>query len=74
MTQFRWTRLAAVPFAASALTACNVPLRAGMPMGQGGNGSMTTPDRMDKMDAQMKNMQAMHEKMMGANTRQSATA
>lgn len=66
MTHIRWTRLAAVLFAASALTACNVPPRMGMPLDQGSSGSMAMPDHMAKMDAQMKNMQAMHEKMMGA--------
>jgi hypothetical protein len=68
MTQLRLPRLAGVLLAFSALTACNVPPRMGMAMGHGASGSMATPDHMAKMDAQMKSMQAMHEKMMSAKT------
>jgi hypothetical protein len=66
----RFARLASVVVAASALTACNTPPRMGMgmPMGAAPGGSMANADQMARMDAQMKNMQAMHEKMMGAKT------
>ena len=64
----RFARLASVVVAASTLAACNTPSRMGMPMGAAAGGSMATPDHMAKMDAQMKSMQAMHEKMMSAKT------
>jgi hypothetical protein len=66
----RFARLASIVVAASTLAACNTPPRMGMgmPMGAAAGGSMASPDQMARMDAQMKSMQAMHEKMMGAKT------
>jgi hypothetical protein len=68
----RFTRLASVVVTASALVACNTPHRMGMgmgmPMGGAAGGGMAAPDHMAKMDAQMKSMQAMHEKMVSAKT------
>ena len=37
-------------------------------MGSASASPMATPDQMGKMDAQMKNMKAMHDKMMAATT------
>ena len=54
--------------AASALVACNTA--PAMPMGAASASSMATPDYMARMDAQMKTMRDMHEKMMGAKTPQ----
>ena len=67
MTYFRFVPLAAALTAAVALTACNTPAMT-MPMGNASASPMATPDQMGKMDAQMKNMQAMHDKMMAART------
>ena len=64
MTRFRFVPLAIALAATSALVACNTA--PGMPMGAAPAGSMATPDHMTKMDAHMKTMQAMHEKMMNA--------
>jgi hypothetical protein len=66
----RFARLASVVVAASTLVACNTSPRMGMgmPMGAAAGGSMATPDHAAKMDAQMKSMQVMHEKMMSAKT------
>ena len=66
MTRFRFVPLALALAATSALVACNTA--PGMPMGAAPAGSMATPDHMAKMDAHMKTMQAMHEKMMNAKT------
>ena len=66
MTRFRFVPLALALAATSALVACNTA--PGMPMGAAPAGSMVTPDHMAKMDAHMKTMQAMHEKMMNAKT------
>ena len=66
MTRFRFVPLAIALAATSALVACNTA--PGMPMGAAPAGSMATPDHMAKMDAHMKTMQAMHEKMMNAKT------
>ena len=66
MTRFRFIPLALALTATSALVACNTA--PGMPMGAAPAGSMATPDHMAKMDAHMKTMQAMHEKMMNAKT------
>lgn len=67
MTHFRFISLAATLTAAMALSACNTA--PAMPMGApAAVNSMATPDQMAKMDAQMKTMQDMHEKMMGAKT------
>ena len=66
MTRFRFVPLALALAATSALVACNTA--PGMPMGAAPAGSMATPEHMAKMDAHMKTMQAMHEKMMNAKT------
>ena len=66
MTNFRFIPLAVALVTASALTACNTA--PAMPMGTASANSMARPDQMGKMDAQMKMMQAMHEKMMNAKT------
>ena len=66
MTSFRFIPLALALTATSALVACNTaPM---MPMGNASASSMAMPDHMAKMDAQMKSMQAMHDKMMNAKT------
>ena len=66
MTQFRFIPLALALTAASSLIACNTA--PSMPMGTATASDMATPDQMAKMDAQMKTMQGMHEKMMNAKT------
>ena len=67
MTHFRFIPLAVSLTAAIALTACNTaPMT--MPMGTASASPMAAPDHMSKMDAQMKTMQAMHDKMMAAKT------
>lgn len=66
MTHFRFIPLAIALVAASALTACNTAPT--MPMGSASASGMATPDQMARMDAQMKTMQRMHEKMMNAKT------
>ena len=66
MTRFRFVPLAIALAATSALVACNTA--PGMPMGAAPAGSMATPEHMAKMDAHMKTMQAMHEKIMNAKT------
>jgi hypothetical protein len=66
MTRFRFLPLAIALAATSALVACNTA--PGMPMGAAPAGHMATPDPMARMDAHMKTMQAMHEKMMSART------
>ena len=66
MTQFRFIPLALALTAASALVACNTA--PSMPMGTASASGMAMPDHMAKMDAQMKTMQAMHDKMMAAKT------
>ena len=66
MTNFRFISLAVALTATSALVACNTaPM---MPMGNASASSMAMPDQMTKMDAQMKTMQGMHEKIMNAKT------
>jgi hypothetical protein len=66
MTNFRFIPLALALTATSALVACNTaPM---MPMGNASASSMAMPDQMGKMDAQMKTMQGLHEKMMNART------
>ena len=67
MTYFRFLPLVAALTASVALTACNTPPMT-MPMGNASASPMATPDQMGKMDAQMKTMQAMHDKMMAAKT------
>ena len=66
MTHFRFIPLAIVLATASTLIACNTA--PAMPMGTAAANNMATPDQMAKMDAQMKTMQGMHEKMMNAKT------
>ena len=66
MTHFRFIPLALVLTAASTLIACNTA--PAMPMSPAASSGMATPDHMAKMDAQMKNMQGMHEKMMNTKT------
>ena len=71
MTHFRFLPRAAALFAASTLIACNTA--PSMPMGSAAAQSMAKPDAMgkmdmSKMDAQMKQMRDMHEKMMAAKT------
>src|SRR3989304_2997077 len=68
MTHFRFLPLAVALAATSALVACNTA--PAMPMGGASASSMASPDHMAKMDAQMKTMQGMHEKMMSAKTPQ----
>lgn len=65
MTHFRFIPLALVISVASTLIACNTA--PAMPMGATtANGAV--PGSMMRMDAQMKTMQEMHEKMMRAKT------
>ncbi len=66
MTHFRFTPLAVALVASISLTACNTAPT--MPMGSASASSMATPDRMAMMDAQMKTMRGMHDKMMSAKT------
>src|SRR5665811_415580 len=68
MTRFRFIPLAIALATASTLIACNTA--PAMPMGGATANSMATPDQMARMDAQMKAMQGMHEKMMNAKTPQ----
>lgn len=68
MTYFRFIPLAVALAAASALVACSTA--PAMPMGAAPANSMATPDSMGRMDAQMKTMHDMHEKMMNAKTPQ----
>ena len=65
MTSFPLT-LAVVLAAAGVLAGCNTA--PAMPMGGGPGMAMHSPDQMARMDAQMKSMQAMHQKMMAAKT------
>jgi hypothetical protein len=68
MTPFRFLPLAFAVTAASALVACNTaPAR---PMGAAPASCLAAPDSMARMDAQMKTMRDMHEKMMNAKTPQ----
>ena len=66
MTNFRFISLSVVLVAASTLTACNTAPT--LPMGSASANSMATPDHMARMDAQMKAMRDMREKMMNAKT------
>lgn len=65
MTSFRFIPLAAV-LAAGVLAGCTTA--PAMPMGGGPGTAMHSPDQMARMDAQMKSMRAMHDKMMAART------
>ena len=67
----RFFPLATALFAASTLIACNTA--PGMPMGSASAQGMAMPDQtakmdMSKMDAQMKKMREMHQKMVAAKT------
>ena len=66
MKHFRFIPLAAAVLAASTLIACNTA--PSMPTGSAAAQGMATPEHSAKMDAQMKTMQGMHEKMMAAKT------
>jgi hypothetical protein len=66
MSHFRFISLAVALAAASTLIACSTAPP--MPMGASPANSMATPERMAKMDAQMKTMRDMHGKMMNAKT------
>ena len=74
MTQIRFFPLAAALFAASTLIACNtapsMPMGSASAQGMGAPGQMGRMRGMDmsKMDAQMKKMREMHEKMAAAKT------
>ncbi|NDP38064.1 MAG: hypothetical protein GZ093_04850 [Rhodoferax sp.] len=68
MTHFRFIPLAAVLTTAALLAACNTAPTT--PLGTASASGMATPDHMAKMDAQMKTMQAMHDKMVSAKTPQ----
>ncbi len=66
MTRFRTIALAIAISSATLLVACNTAPP--MPMGTAQAGSMSTPNHMAMMDAQMKTMREMHERMMAAKT------
>ena len=66
MTRFRFIPFALALTAACALVACNTA--PSMPMGTASASGMAMPDHMAEMDAQMRTMQAMHDKMMAAKT------
>lgn len=66
MTRFRFVPLALAISSATLLVACNTAPR--MPMASAQAGSMAAPNHMAMMDAQMKSMREMHEKMMSAKT------
>lgn len=72
MTSFRLIPVAFVLGAASLLAACTTAPT--MPMGIAPAMGMHSPDPMAKMDAQMKTMREMHEKMMGARTAEERSA
>ena len=66
MTRFRFVPLAIAISSATLLVACNTAPP--MPMGSAQAGTMAAPNHMTMMDAQMKSMREMHEKMMNAKT------
>ena len=66
MTRFRFVPLAIAISSATLLVACNTAPP--MPMGSAQAGTMAAPNHMAMMDAQMKSMREMHEKMMNAKT------
>ena len=74
MTHFRFLPLATALLAASTLIACNtapsMPMGSASAQGMGAPGQMGKMAAMDmsKMDAQMKKMREMHEKMAAAKT------
>lgn len=66
MIHFRFIPIAVAVTAVSALVACNTAPT--VPMSGASANSMATPDQLARMDAQMKTMRAMHEKMMSAKS------
>ena len=71
MNRFRFLPLSAAMLVVTTLVACNTA--PGMPMGSAAAQGMAMPDQtakmdMSKMDAQMKKMREMHEKMVAAKT------
>ena len=68
MVSFRWLPLVMALTAASTLVACNTS--PAMPMDTMSTGPMAAPDHMAKMDAQMKTMADMRQKMMAAKSPQ----
>lgn len=71
MTRFRFLPLSAALLVVTSLAACNTA--PGMPMGSASAQGMDMPDQtakmdMSKMDAQMKKMREMHQKMVAAKT------
>lgn len=68
MTNFRAIPHITLLASALLLAACSTP--PSMPMGAASVHSMAAPDKMMRMDEQMKIMQGMHEKMMSAKTRE----
>ena len=66
MTNFRFIPLAVALVASISLTACSTSPT--MPMGSASATSMAAHDHMAMMDAQMKTMKGMHDKMMSAKT------
>lgn len=66
MTRFRFIPLAIALTAASTLIGCSTA--PAMPAGIATAHSKATPEPMAGMDAQMKTMQAMHDKMMNAKS------
>ena len=66
MTRFRFFPLAIAISSATLLVACNTAPP--MPMGNAQAGTMSAPNHMAMMDAQMKSMREMHAKMMSAKT------
>ena len=64
MTYFRYLPIALA--ATGALVACNTTPP--VPMGAAAAHNMANPDHMSKMDAQMKTMDDMHQRMMDAKT------
>lgn len=68
MTHLRFIPLAVVLTGATLLAACNTAPTT--PMNTASAHSMAAPNHMARMDAQMKTMQVMHEKMKNAKTPQ----
>ena len=66
MTHFRFVPLAVALSTASLLVACTTA--PAMPMGAAATHSMASPDHIAKMDAQMKIMRDMHQKMASVKT------
>ena len=68
MIQLRFTTLTTLLASATLLAACNTAPKMPMEMGSSTTHNMTAPSHMAKMDAHMKTMHGMHEKMMKAKT------